>query len=249
MSASQNPSLESTTSPSGLLIIDKPIGWTSFDVVAKVRGVLKTKKVGHAGTLDPMATGVLIILVGTATKLSNHLLSQDKVYQATILFGQQTDTGDADGKVIDTDDASWLTKADLLKILPLLEGTHDQMVPSYSAVKVKGQKLYHLARAGTPLQDRPIRTITISKLRLDSFTPAASANYPQAIVTVYCSKGTYIRVLAEEIAEKLGTTAHLIALRRLASGHYHLDQAISLDTLIQAKQPQTYLMPSPQTQK
>src|SRR5262249_11264716 len=138
---------------SGILTIDKPIGWTSFDVVAKVRKILNIKKVGHAGTLDPMATGVLVILVGSATKLSDTLLSEDKIYQAEIVFGQQTDTGDADGQVIDTDDASWLSQVDIEKILPTMIGTRDQMVPSYSAVKVKGQKLYDLARAGKPIVD------------------------------------------------------------------------------------------------
>jgi len=213
----------------GILVIDKPSGWTSFDVVAKVRKTLGVKKVGHAGTLDPMATGVLIILVGSATKQSDTLLNQDKVYQATIKFGQQTDTGDADGRVIDTDDASWLTEQDIQKILPLLEGTRDQQVPAYSAVKIGGQKLYDLARAGKPVEDRPIRTITISKIELGDFEPNGSQ--PTATIIVQCSKGTYIRVLAEEIAEKLGTVAHLSALRRLQSGQYSIDQAIQISEL------------------
>lgn len=213
----------------GILIIDKPAGWTSFDVVAKVRKVLGVKKVGHAGTLDPMATGVLVILLGSATKQSDTLLNQDKIYQATITFGQQTDTGDAEGKVIDTDDASWMTEQDLAAILPLLEGSREQQVPAYSAVKVDGKKLYDLARAGKAIRDRPSRTITIHSIHLDGFQP--NGGQPTTMVTVHCSKGTYIRVLAEEIADKLGTVAHLSALRRLQSGQYSLDQAITIDQL------------------
>lgn len=217
----------------GILIIDKPTGWTSFDVVAKIRKTLGVKKVGHAGTLDPMATGVLVILVGSATKQSDTLLNQDKVYQATITFGQQTDTGDADGQVIDTDDASWLTQHDIEKVLPLLEGTRDQQVPAYSAVKIDGQKLYNLARSGKIVVDRPSREIIISCIQLDSFEPKGTQ--PIANLTVYCSKGTYIRVLAEEIADKLGTIAHLSELRRIQSGQYTIDQAITIDQVMAGK--------------
>jgi tRNA pseudouridine55 synthase len=237
------------TSPNGILIIDKPIGWTSFDVVAKLRPILGTKKIGHAGTLDPMATGVLVILVGTATKLSDSLLAEDKVYQAEMVFGQQTDTGDADGQIIDTDDASWLSQAELDKILPTLLGTRDQTVPAYSAVKVNGQKLYNLARSGKPVTDRPVKSITIHSLTLDSFSNGESDDFPIATITVHCSKGTYIRVLAEEIAQKLGTVAHLTALKRLQSGQFTIDQAISLKELIDSDQPQKFLLDLKQSEK
>lgn len=230
-----------STSPSGILLIDKPSGWTSHDVVNKVRHTFNTKKVGHAGTLDPMATGLLIILVGQATKLSDQLLSQDKQYLATISFGQQTDTGDAEGQIVDTDDASQLTQHNLEAILPTLIGQRDQMVPAYSAVKVNGQKLYNAARSGQIMADRPIRQITITKLELIDFQN--SQPFPQATIAVDCSKGTYIRVLAEEIAAKLNTVAHLTGLRRLASGSFSLDQAVSLEQLQQLPDPTTALIP------
>ncbi len=226
--------------PSGILIIDKPSGWTSHDVVNKVRRIFNTKKVGHAGTLDPLATGVLIVLVGKATKLSDQLLSQDKTYQATIKFGQQTDTADADGTVIDTADATRLTETDIKKILPELEGTRQQTAPAYSAIKVNGQKLYNLARAGKPIETLPIRIITINKITLDTFDPTPP--FPTATITVTCSKGTYIRVLAEEIAQKLNTLAHLTQLRRLASGPHSIDHSITLAELQQSSDPAQHLI-------
>jgi tRNA pseudouridine55 synthase len=230
-----------STSPSGILIINKPAGWTSHDVVNRIRRIYHTKKVGHAGTLDPMATGVLLLLVGAATKLSDQLLSQDKTYQAEITFGQQTDTGDADGQIIDTDDATWLTADQVTKILPLLIGSRPQTVPAYSAVKVNGQKLYNLARSGQPVTDRPTRDITIRQLELNDFD--STPPFPRATITVDCSKGTYIRVLAEEVADKLGTVAHLTALTRLASGQFQLEQAVTLEQLQQLTDPTTALLP------
>jgi tRNA pseudouridine55 synthase len=231
------PSPDST--PFGILVVDKPAGWTSHDVVNKVRRVFNTRKVGHAGTLDPMATGVLIVLVGKATKWSDQLLVQDKAYQAEISFGQLTDTGDADGQVIDTTDATFLTQSQIEKVLPLLAGTREQQVPAYAAVKINGQKLYELARIGKVVEDRPVRTITISRLELLSFDPTPP--FPTASIDVHCSKGTYIRVLAEEIAAKLSTVAHLTALRRTASGNYTLDQSVTLEALQQTSNPATYL--------
>lgn len=224
---------------SGIIIINKPKGWTSHDVVNKVRRITGIKKIGHAGTLDPLATGVLILLVGSATKLSDKLLTQDKRYRAEISFGQQTDTGDADGQVIDTDDASWLTETEVAKILPLLEGHRQQTVPAYSAVKVKGQKLYNLARAGHIIVDRPIRDITISRIKLEKFEQIPP--FPTLTITVDCSKGTYIRVLAEEIGDKLGTAAHLSGLERLASGPYTIEQAISIEQLSAASNPLQFI--------
>lgn len=228
---------------SGILIINKPTGWTSFDVVAKVRRILGVKKVGHAGTLDPMATGVLIVLVGKATKWSDRLLVQDKQYLAQIQFGRQTDTGDVDGQIIIDQPIASLTKADVTAVLPHLEGNREQMVPAYAAVKVGGQKLYQLARAGKPLANRPIRHITIHQLKLLQFTP--DIHYPMATIEVYCSKGTYIRVLAEEIAAQLNTIAHLTALQRTASGDFSLNEAITIEELQQAVHPEQYLQSLP----
>ena len=233
-------------SPSGILIVDKPTSWTSFDVVAKVRRIFKIKKVGHAGTLDPMATGVLIVLVGQATKWSDQLLSQDKQYIAEIQFGRQTDTGDADGEVVVDAPVANLAQSAIEKVLPQLTGSRDQMVPAYAAVKVNGQKLYQLARAGRTMENRPIRHITISQLNLMSFQP--HPQYPTATISVHCSKGTYIRVLAEEIASQLNTVAHLIALQRTASGTFTLDQAITLTDLQQSDQPEQYLQTLPATE-
>ena len=231
MSSQINPTI------SGILVIDKPRGWTSFDVVAKIRGLLKVNKVGHAGTLDPMATGVLVVLVGAATKLSDQLLSEDKLYQATVSFGQQTSTGDADGQVIDTDDATNLTETEVKTALKSLVGTREQQVPAYSAVKVGGKKLYELARAGKieVIEQLPSRTITIHSIELNNFD--ATPPFPTADITVNCTKGTYIRVLAEEIAEKLGTVAHLTTLRRLASGKFTIDQATTIEQLISHPNP------------
>lgn len=224
--------------PSGILVINKPTTWTSFDVVAKVRRIFNLKKVGHAGTLDPMATGVLIVLVGKATKWSDQLLVQDKKYVAEIQFGRQTDTGDADGQVTTTQPVS-LTEADVAAALPELEGQREQMVPAYAAVKVNGKKLYELARKGQALADRPVRNITIHQLTLRQFNP--HPQYPTATIEVECSKGTYIRVLAEEIAAKLNTVAHLTALQRTASGRYTLNQAVTLEDLQHSGQPEQYL--------
>ena len=228
--------------PSGILVINKPTTWTSFDVVAKVRRIFNLKKVGHAGTLDPMATGVLIVLVGKATKWSDQLLIQDKKYVAEIQFGRQTDTGDADGQIT-IDQPVSLTEADITTVLPKLTGEREQMVPAYAAVKVGGKKLYELARKGQVLTDRPVRHITIRQLTLRQFTP--HPRYPTATIEVECSKGTYIRVLAEEIAAKLNTVAYLTKLQRTASGHYTLDQAVTLEDLQHSDQPEQYLQSLP----
>jgi tRNA pseudouridine55 synthase len=224
----------------GILIIDKPSGWTSHDVVNKARRILGIRRIGHAGTLDPLATGVLVLLVGSATKRSDELTGQDKTYQATVSFGQQTDTGDADGVVIHTDDASWLTEDHIYKALPKLLGTREQMVPAYSAVKIKGNKLYDLARAGQVLTERPVRTITIKRIELESFDPTPP--FPSAVISVDCSKGTYIRVLAEEIGQIYGVAAHLTALRRIASGAYPVDRAVNLETLSSASDPWQFVL-------
>lgn len=219
----------------GILVIDKPSSWTSHDVVNKARRLLGIRRIGHAGTLDPMATGVLVLLVGPVTKRSDELTGMDKSYQATVSFGQQTATGDADGAVIHTDDATWLTEDHIRKALHRLSGTREQMVPAYSAVKINGNKLYDLARSGQIPAERPVRLITIKRIELESFDPTPP--FPSAVITVDCTKGTYIRVLAEEIGQTYGLAAHLTALRRLASGPFTIDQAVTLETLQSAPDP------------
>lgn len=234
------------TSPlSGILIIDKPQAWTSHDVVAKVRRVFKLKKVGHAGTLDPMATGVLIVLLGKATKQSDLLLNQDKVYQAMIRFGQQTDTGDAEGQIIKEEVvvSRQLSKEDVERAIEPLLGQRLQQVPAFSAVKIGGKKLYELARKDQPLPERPSRTITVGSIKLDHFSPASDTAPATAQITIECSKGTYIRVLAEELAHQLGTVGHLTALRRLASGRFTIALAVELDELVNSQNPAQYLQP------
>ncbi len=236
---------ETVAAPSGILIIDKPQDWTSHDVVAKVRRILKTKKVGHAGTLDPMATGVLIVLVGKATKLSDKLLNQHKTYAAEVSFGQQTDTGDAEGEVIKEEMAhsKRLAEDDIKGAALKLIGDRQQQVPAYSAVKVDGKKLYELARKGQELVNRPSRTITIESIGIDAFKAFDLAGPAKATITVECSKGTYIRVLAEELAEQLGTVGHLTALRRLKSGDFAIEQAVTLDRLLGVLEPESLLIP------
>lgn len=226
----------SETSVSGILLIDKPSGWTSHDVVAKVRRVLGTKKVGHAGTLDPMATGVLVILVGKATKLSDSLLNEEKAYTAEVLLGQGTDTGDAEGQVVVERPVPELTDmADLVTAIEPLLGTREQMVPAYSAVKVGGKKLYESARKGQAMVERPVKMITIESMAVE-FESATKLQ-----MRVICSKGTYIRVLAEELAANLGTVGHLTALRRTRSGQFAVEDCVALEELINHPQPQSLL--------
>jgi tRNA pseudouridine55 synthase len=236
---------ENTDQPSGILIIDKPQGITSHDVVDRVRRIFKLKKVGHAGTLDPMATGVLIILVGSATKWSDQLLIQDKTYQAEVTFGQATDTGDAEGIILHEQSTQMVTQDAIDRACKSLIGTREQQVPAYSAVKIGGQKLYDLARRGqSDTVARPCRIITICKMDLASFTPSTiESPQPKAVITVACSKGTYIRVLAEELAATLMTLGHLTALRRLSSGPYQIDQAITLEGLQALPDPTSVLRP------
>lgn len=211
---------------SGVLLIDKPIGMTSQQVVSKVKFLLKSaqfdsKKAGHTGTLDPMATGLLPICLGEATKFSHYQLDADKTYQATVLLGSQTDTGDADGQIIATQSVPDITAADLAQVCSKFLGDQLQIPPMYSALKKDGKKLYELARQGVEI-DRPARPITIQALEITQTTPN------QLQLTVTCSKGTYVRVLGEDIAKALGTLGHLTALRRLQVGRFDVDQALSL---------------------
>lgn len=211
--------------PFGFLNINKPTGMTSHDVVAKLRRSLKLKKVGHAGTLDPMATGVLIICVGGATRLSEYVMASAKRYQARVRLGITTDTYDVEGKILQTRDPSGITRVQVEKALEAFQGNIHQLPPMYSAIKQSGQKLYDLARAGKTVE-RQTRPVRIDQLEIVNWS------MPELTLDVICSAGTYIRSLAYDLGEVLGVGAHLTGLVRLGSGAFLLDQAVELDDLL-----------------
>lgn len=194
----------------GLLNIDKPMGYTSHDIVDMVRKGTGVQRVGHAGTLDPMATGVLVLCVGAATRLSEYIMGHPKTYQAVIHLGISTDTYDAEGQVTGENSAP-ISREQFEAVLPQFRGSLRQIPPMYSAIKQGGEKLYEKARRGEEVEREP-RQVAIYRLQVDSFV------YPEAIVTVRCSPGTYIRSLAHDIGQALGVGAHLSGLIRLASG-------------------------------
>lgn len=206
----------------GVLLIDKPTGMTSHDVVDQVRRKLRMKRIGHAGTLDPMATGLLIILVGKATKLSQFLTSLDKTYSGTIKLGEATNTQDADGEITVTKPVPELTEEQAQEALNGFVGDQYQIPPMFSAVKINGQRLYKLARKGQEVEREP-RFIRVSKFNITRFA------LPEVDFTLDCSKGTYVRTLASDYGEKLGCGAHLIALRRDASDQFDTSRSIELD--------------------
>lgn len=216
----------------GILIIDKPVDWTSHDVVAKMRGILKTRRIGHTGTLDPFATGVLVVCVNRATRLVQFLTGHDKEYLATIRLGWRTETGDLTGQPLgDPVEARNINEAMILGALDHFRGRIRQTPPMFSAKKIAGRKLYELAREGREIEREPIE-VTISDLELLSLdTPTASPTSLDLEVRVTCSAGTYIRTLAEDIGQQLGIGAHLVALRRIRAGNCRIEQAITLEEL------------------
>ncbi|MCK8602353.1 tRNA pseudouridine(55) synthase TruB [Desulfoferrobacter suflitae] len=214
----------SPAADSGILIVDKPEGLTSFAVVARVKKSLKLKKVGHCGTLDPFATGVLVLCINQATRIADQLSLQDKLYRFTLHFGVQTDTLDRTGQVVQTYDGPAVDESDLAAAAHGFVGIQRQQVPRYAAVKVQGRRLYELARKGVEVP-LPERDITIHRLRVIRY------HWPEAIMEARCSKGTYIRQLAADIGHRLGCGAHVNALRRLASGSFDICQAISMEEL------------------
>ncbi len=220
--------------PFGILNINKPAGMTSHDVINQVRRGLKIKKAGHAGTLDPMATGVLIVCVGAATRLSEYAMASQKRYNARVMLGKTTDTYDAEGKVVHERDASHITREDVEALLPVFTGDIEQLPPMYSAIKRDGKKLYELAREGKTIQRDP-RAVTIHSLALSNWETSEFS------LAVTCSSGTYIRSLAHDIGERLGVGAHLSGLTRTASGAFTVESAVDLDTLLAADDWQTYL--------
>ena len=210
----------------GFLIIDKPKGITSHDVVRAVRRALKMRRVGHTGTLDPMATGVLPVAVGFATRLVEYLSTDDKSYLATMKLGAFTDTQDAEGEVTATLPYDGLQRSHVEEVVENFLGEIEQVPPMFSAVKIQGKPLYKLARKGIEIE-REARKVRIYRLEIRSFEP------PMITFDVTCSKGTYIRTLCRDIAEALETAGHLVALRRTRSGGFSLADTISLEDIEQ----------------
>ena len=208
----------------GILLMDKAPGWTSNDVVQKVKRLLQLKKVGHAGTLDPMATGLLLLCLNKATKQVEALMDSQKTYEATLALGQATDTEDSDGQVIETQPVPELTELALEHVLEGFCGEIEQVPPMFSALKYKGKPLYRWAREGKVIERKP-RKIRIYDLKLKGF----SSSHVDLEVT--CSKGTYVRSLVVAIAQKLGTVGHLAQLRRTHCGSYSVQEALTIERL------------------
>ena len=219
----------------GIVIIDKPEGWTSQDVVSKLRGVFKTRRIGHGGTLDPMATGVLPVFVGRATRAVEFFEHAEKTYETVLRLGITTDTEDISGTVLTKQDA-FVTGEMLEEVLPKFRGEILQVPPMYSALKVNGQKLYELARKGREVERQP-RPITIHELTL------LKMEADGIHLRVRCSKGTYIRTLCKDIGEALGCGGCMAALRRVSAGEYTIGNSVPLQTLIDSEDPQQYLLP------
>jgi tRNA pseudouridine55 synthase len=212
----------------GLIIVDKPGGMTSHDVVGRIRRLAATRRVGHAGTLDPMATGVLVIGVGKATRLLGHLALSEKEYAATIRLGQATDTDDAEGDVVAQTSASGVTDAALAAAAQALTGEIQQVPPGFSAIKVGGERAYRMARAGSAPQ-LAARTVTVRALTIQAVRRLG--DLVDTDVTVTCSSGTYIRALARDLGVSLGVGGHLTALRRTRAGPYEVGAARTLEQL------------------
>ena len=219
----------------GIVIVDKPEGWTSQDVTARLRRVFNTRRIGHGGTLDPMATGVLPVFVDRATRGVEFFEHAEKTYEATLRLGLTTDTEDTSGTVLEEKEVR-IAKEEFLGILPKFRGDIQQIPPMYSALKIDGQKLCDLARKGKTVERKP-RTITIFKLECLEF----SGN--TARLLVHCSKGTYIRTLCKDIGEALGCGGCMAALRRVTTGEYTIGEAVPLDVLLESEDPGSYLRP------
>lgn len=209
----------------GVLLVDKPTEHTSHDVVARLRGKLRMKRIGHAGTLDPMATGLLVILVGKATRISQYLMSVEKSYTGTIKLGMTTNTQDAEGEMLETRPVPLLDEAQVRAAMAGFLGDQYQLPPMFSAVKIGGQPLYKAARKGEEVEREP-RFIRVRRFDLMRWAS------PEIDFEVDCTKGTYVRTLAHDVGEKLGCGGHLSALRRTASGDLRLERATTLEELM-----------------
>jgi len=215
---------------SGLIIVDKPQGWTSHDVVGRLRRLAGTRKVGHAGTLDPMATGVLVIGINRATRLLTFIVGTSKTYTATIRLGQSTLTDDAEGEVTGGSIAAAVTEEDIRTAVARLTGEIQQVPSSVSAIKVKGERSYARVRAGGEV-DLPARPVTVHRFDIHGIRRVSNGRLQDVDVTVECSSGTYIRALARDLGEALGVGGHLTALRRTQVGPYSIGQARTLEQL------------------
>ena len=219
----------------GIVIIDKPQGWTSQDVTARLRRVFNTRRIGHGGTLDPMATGVLPVFVDRATRGVEFFEHAEKTYEAVLQLGLTTDTEDTSGTIL-TQQEVHISEGEFLDILPQFRGEIQQIPPMYSALKINGQKLVDLARKGKTVERQP-RPITIHELELLEF------GGDTARLRVRCSKGTYIRTLCKDIGEALGCGGCMAALRRVTAGEYTIEEAVPLQTLLDSEDPGQYLRP------
>ena len=208
----------------GVLLVDKPKGLTSHDVVYHLRRKLQIKKIGHAGTLDPMATGVLVMLIGKATRISQYLMSVDKVYEGEATLGVVTDSQDAEGEVMSTQPVPELTEARVREVMKGFLGDQYQTPPMHSAIKIGGVPLYKLARKGEEVEREP-RFIRIAAFNLLSFAT------PKITFDLHCTKGTYVRTVAADLGQKLGCGAHLSALRRTGSGKFTISQCLPLEQI------------------
>ena len=217
----------------GIVIVDKPQGWTSQDVTARLRRVYATRRIGHGGTLDPMATGVLPVFVGRATRGVEFFEHAEKTYDTVLLLGRTTDTQDVTGTTL-AEKAVHLSPADIERVLPRFRGDILQVPPMYSALKVNGKKLYELARKGQEVerQPRPITVFELTNLGFDG---------TRLSLRVRCSKGTYIRTLCQDIGEALGCGGCMEALRRVRAGEYGIEDAVPLEQLLESETPERYL--------
>ena len=219
----------------GIVIVDKPRDWTSQDVTARLRRVFNTRRIGHGGTLDPMATGVLPVFVGRATRGVEFFEHAEKIYEATLRLGVMTDTEDITGTVLKKREVA-ISEQEFLDILPKFRGKIQQIPPMYSAIKVDGKKLYDLARQGKEVERKP-RDIEIFELTCLEFSGET------ARLRIHCSKGTYIRTLCKDIGAALGCGGCMEALRRVQAGEYAIDEAVPLAELLETEEPEKYLRP------
>jgi tRNA pseudouridine55 synthase len=208
----------------GVLLVDKPSDHTSHDVVARLRRKLNMKRIGHAGTLDPMATGLMILLIGKATKISQYLISLDKAYEGTVELGKVTDSQDADGEVLETRPVPPLTEDEVRRAMNTFLGDQYQMPPMFSAIKIDGVPLYKNARKGVEVEREP-RFIRVMNFELTRFA------LPHFDFKLRCTKGTYVRTIAHDLGQKLGCGAHLSALRRTSTDKFNIADSLTLDQI------------------
>ena len=213
----------------GILLVDKPSDWTSNDVVCKLRGVFHEKRIGHSGTLDPLATGLLVVFIGKATKAVEYSEAQHKTYRAEMLLGRITDTQDITGRTLCENKVN-ISREQLEAVVSRFTGTIDQIPPMYSALKINGERLYKLAREGREVE-RKARSITVDDINIESFSGE------KCVFTVKCSKGTYIRTLCHDIGAELGCGGCMSSLRRLSCGNHSIDNAHSLDSVVRTSDP------------